>query len=547
MSRHQPPHNLDAEQALIGCALINTPTIRNLNITHDHFYNPHHQIIWQTIQHTPGDLDPIILAATLNQAGHTSIEYTANTLTRYTLDTPTLSNAERYATQITDTWHRRNIIHQAAQITEAAYTLGTEHLTTLLTNLTTSIHTGTNHQQLETVNWNEFWNDDTDPEDWLIHPIIPRGRAVAMYAPAKAGKSTILLAAIAAACTEQPVFGHHKQAPCTVLYLDYEMTRHDLNERLTLLGYGPTTNLTRLHYALLPTLPPLDTAAGAHTLLTYATTIGADLVAVDTFGRAVQGEENESDTVRNFYRHTGQALKAAGIAVVRTDHAGKDKTKGQRGTSAKNDDVDLVWSLERTDTGVTLKRTHSRITWAKETITIDQIHTGDDTITYRDRNGNDAYPHGTRELMLTLEQLQIPPTASMRTVQDKLREHGHKARNTLIRAAQRARRNDIRIAGTPQFTNAQACPDSAQSVPQPPINQTHTETGHTTGHTGAHPTKPLPHNGAHHGAHWGTPEPNSPRVPPLYKERHTGHACPDEPDEQPNTTSEGDDEEGWPF
>jgi hypothetical protein len=546
MSRHQPPHNLDAEKALIGCALINLTAAQATNLPPEHFYNPHHQIIWHHILKATGKLDHILLAATLANNGHTSSEYTATTLTQYALDTPTTSNTDRYAQQITDTWHRRNIIHQAAQITEAAYTLPTDHLTTLLTNLQTD-HTRTLTNPLQTVNWDEFWADDTDPEDWLIHPIIPRGRAVALYAPAKAGKSTILLAAIAAACTGKPVLGHHTQPPCTVLYLDYEMTRHDLAERLTLLGYGPTDNLTKLHYALLPTLPPLDTAAGAHALLTHATTIGADLVAVDTFGRAVQGEENESDTVRNFYRHTGQALKAAGIAVVRTDHAGKDKTKGQRGSSAKNDDVDLIWSLERTDTGVILRRTHSRITWAKEAITIDQTHTGDDTIDYRDRHSMDTYPEGTKELIHTLNQLGIPPNASMRTVQTALRTAGHKHRNTLIRAAQRARRNDLKLPGNPEITNAQACPDPAKSVPHDPSSGAHPDSGHTAGHTGAHPTKPLHSNGAHHGAHRGTPEPNSPRVPPLYKERHTGHACPDDLEEQLNFNPDGDDQGDWPF
>ena len=56
---------------------------------------------------------------------------------------------------------------------------------------------------------------------------------------------------------------------------------------------------------------------------------------------------------------------AAGIALLRTDHAGKDKGKsGQRGSSAKNDDVDLVYQMERTDGLIKLTRMFSRITWA---------------------------------------------------------------------------------------------------------------------------------------------------------------------------------------
>jgi hypothetical protein len=60
----------------------------------------------------------------------------------------------------------------------------------------------------------------------------------------------------------------------------------------------------------------------------------------------------------------GSLSKLKGVTYLRTDHSGKDTSKGQRGSSAKNDDVDLVWRLTRTDTkageGVRLERTHSR-------------------------------------------------------------------------------------------------------------------------------------------------------------------------------------------
>ena len=54
--------------------------------------------------------------------------------------------------------------------------------------------------------------------------------------------------------------------------------------------------------------------------------------------------------------------------MLRIDHAGKDLKKGARGTSAKNDDVDLVWQMTRNDNTVTLKSTKKRHTWIKEKI-----------------------------------------------------------------------------------------------------------------------------------------------------------------------------------
>ncbi len=61
--------------------------------------------------------------------------------------------------------------------------------------------------------------------------------------------------------------------------------------------------------------------------------------------RAVTGEENSSDTYRNFQTHTGGALRASACRGWINDHGGKDARQGQRGSSAKEDGVDVVFQL----------------------------------------------------------------------------------------------------------------------------------------------------------------------------------------------------------
>ena len=56
---------------------------------------------------------------------------------------------------------------------------------------------------------------------------------------AKVGKSSIILAAIAAAATGRAIYGQTTGAPVDVLYLDYEMSEGDLMERMLQLGYRP--------------------------------------------------------------------------------------------------------------------------------------------------------------------------------------------------------------------------------------------------------------------------------------------------------------------
>jgi hypothetical protein len=234
------------------------------------------------------------------------------------------------------------------------------------------------------------------------------------------------------------VFGQWETEPVHILYLDYEMTEADIWERLNDLGYGPEFDMSHLHYAMLPSLFPLDTLEGAKQVYALAKAVEAEVVVIDTFSRAVQGAENDADTTRAFYRYTGTALKGAGIACMRTDHAGKDTERGQRGSSGKNDDVDVVWSLERTDQGVKMHRTHSRVTWVPEHLELDQVEHDDGTVVYRiaDRR---QWPEGTRDLAELMDEIGIPLGASGRQAAKMLRDAGESAKNERIRAAQQWR------------------------------------------------------------------------------------------------------------
>lgn len=283
------------------------------------------------------------------------------------------------------------------------------------------------------VVWSDFWTRERKPEHWAIWPFIPHGRSIALFAPAKAGKSTIVLAVVAAAACGRKVLDSWGTEPIDVLYCDYEMTDDDLWERLDELGYSQDTDMSHLHYAMLPALFPLDTREGADQIVALAESVNAQVVVIDTYSRAVKGEENDADTSRNFYRFTGMALKSRGIACLRTDHAGKNADQGQRGSSAKNDDVDVVWSLEKTDSGVKVTRTHSRISWVPDHVTIDKIEDGG-TVVYSVAQRRTWAP-GTKELAQTIELLGCKIEDSYRTVAAKLREAGEGTRAERVRAA----------------------------------------------------------------------------------------------------------------
>ena len=239
---------------------------------------------------------------------------------------------------------------------------------------TTDDGDGIHELDLDKVITAEF--DDTQ---WLIEPVVPAHRSAALYAVGKTGKSLFVLDFVAAAASGRDILGGAPlETPIHILYVDQEMTQPDLQERLHSLGYEqPDQTLTKhLHYYQLSPWPPLDTPAGGQRLLEEALNVGAQLVVIDTLIRTVSGEENSADTIKNFSRYTAVPLKAAGIALLRIDHAGKDLTRGQRGTSAKRDDVDVVWLLKTAPgslpgkTMLTLKREAARVDWIQEDIHI---------------------------------------------------------------------------------------------------------------------------------------------------------------------------------
>lgn len=200
------------------------------------------------------------------------------------------------------------------------------------------------------------WHVTLDPNridttDWLIEGIVERGQLCVLYAPPKTHKSLIVQWLCAQLALQ-----------CTVLYIDFENTEKDLFRRFGQPGMQcEPEDLKRLIYLQFPPLPPLDTVVGGATLLRWVDQCKPALVVIDTTSRVVSGAENDSDTFRALYNRTLVYIKALGIGILRIDHSGKDAALGQRGSSAKNDDVDAVWQLVQQDESLFMLRcTHQR-------------------------------------------------------------------------------------------------------------------------------------------------------------------------------------------
>lgn len=296
---------------------------------------------------------------------------------------------------------------------------------------------------LPLVDWYELW-DAEDDEEWIVWPVIPARRLVALYSPPKVGKSLFMLELAAAVAAGRNVLGAAMERPRRVLYLDFENDpRGDIRPRLEAMGYGPE-DLEGLAYLSFPSLAALDTDRGGLELLAAVGVYKTELVVIDTVSRAVGGEENENDTWLRFYRSTGVRLKAAGVACVRLDHAGKDASKGQRGGSAKSGDVDIVWRLGFvTESLMTLVCEANRLPVPEKVVTFERrlepnLHS---FVAGRDGRRARAPEVQVDALVKLMDELALPLETGFRNASRALRDSGHGFANDVLRAALRTRKS----------------------------------------------------------------------------------------------------------
>jgi hypothetical protein len=193
------------------------------------------------------------------------------------------------------------------------------------------------------LDWEELFAGPPVEEYWLVPGLICSERGHSVYSAAGLGKSLIMREIAACLASGRSVLGHEAREPMPVLYLDYENNAYgDITRSLRDMGFSQT-DLRNLHVASFPQFEPMDTSTGGRQVMELVQEIQPRLVVIDTVSRVVGGEENSNDTWLRFFNYVGQNLKKAKIAYVRLDHEGINPSKGARGGSAKNGDVDFIW------------------------------------------------------------------------------------------------------------------------------------------------------------------------------------------------------------
>lgn len=284
------------------------------------------------------------------------------------------------------------------------------------------------------IDWRTAWKEEAAQVRWLVEPVLEEGTLCALYGRPGDGKSLVTLWL----CLQIVRSGG------TVVMCDDENTRTDLVGRLKAFGATPDEldNLVVLNFA---SLPPLDTPEGGMHLAALADKYAPKMITLDTISRMVEGDENSATTYLQLYRNSMTPLKARGICVLRIDHAGKDTGRGQRGSSAKSGDVDVVWRLSReSEDFLVLEREKSRNGHGEPTVVLQKL---EEPCLRFEWDACSLVDGQVMEIAKRLDRYGADLNCTRESAEALLHEYNVGARHSKVSAALKYRRDQSRNGG----------------------------------------------------------------------------------------------------
>lgn len=233
-----PPHNVEAEAALLGAMLLSPQAVMDIaeiGLTADDFYKPYHQITYAAIQVLVGRgerPDAVAVAEELRQANILTEVGGPGFLLGLQTDTPAISNARRYAAIVRRTALLRRMIQISGDLSEMAYDEPDDlnKITSILLDAQRMIETGDGPSGVEMPE--DFFTYDemaskmstrTEASDWVIPWTMRRRWRALLVAPEGSAKSLILRQIVLlCAAGWHPFSPQVPMRPCRTLTIDVE-------------------------------------------------------------------------------------------------------------------------------------------------------------------------------------------------------------------------------------------------------------------------------------------------------------------------------------
>lgn len=159
---------------------------------------------------------------------------------------------------------------------------------------------------------------DSGPTSWLIKPLIPRGGSAILWAPSKAGKSSLTLQFVEALARQEPVLGFQTMVQGKTVFLQIDNPRNIWKDRIGLLAWGDHLK-DWVKFGDRESLPyPFNIRLPEHAAaLKHALDLEQpDLVVVDTLRESFRGDENDSDVLQQTFSAFSGAVRPAAILYI---------------------------------------------------------------------------------------------------------------------------------------------------------------------------------------------------------------------------------------
>lgn len=168
----------------------------------------------------------------------------------------------------------------------------------------------------------------SDPADYLIHPILPRGGAALLYGLPKELKSWMVAAMAVDAASGRKALGYFEVPnPVRTLYVQVEDPVFLTQERLKELCGGQGTKSPIGMLNVIPRCPlNLMDPAWLASLTTTMRKYKIELLVLDVFRRLFRGNVADSNETAEFLRKLDELRDSLGCAVLLVHHAKKSKT-----------------------------------------------------------------------------------------------------------------------------------------------------------------------------------------------------------------------------
>ena len=193
------------------------------------------------------------------------------------------------------------------------------------------------------------------PTEWLLRGRLVKRGLAALYAPAGVGKSFVAVEAALCAALGEQFWHEYFPKNCRVLYF--------ASERVDVIADRVKASCKRRGVAIPANLfivgrtRPLQAKDQFEIIKDICAEYKPDFIIFDTFAKMTLGiNENDSAEAGLIVEHFATFVEAAGTQAggLLVHHAGKDNTKGLRGSTALIGALDAVWKLEKKEKGLTL-------------------------------------------------------------------------------------------------------------------------------------------------------------------------------------------------